>query len=62
MFGFGIATYGLSSNFNMVFNRRRSVPGHLCSDYCIFGLSMSGLSKFDCIRKRNKHGTLIIYV
>ena len=36
----------------MVFNRRRLVPGHLCTDYCIFGLATSGLTKSDFIKDK----------
>ena len=42
-------TWGLERFINMVFNRGRLVPSHLCTDYCIFGLSTSGLTRSDCI-------------
>ncbi len=51
LFLFGLKTFGSSNTtnkFNMGCNRGRSVPGHLCSDYCRFGLPMSGLTRSDC--------------
>ena len=54
MAGDGVARGGQARCFTIEFNGGRSVQAYFWADCCLGGSARGGLSKSDCIKKKNR--------